>query len=268
MDEDGGEAELLSGVLSLSLTEAHGDPKTYERNVHETMAGFPDLRERRLKDYERIFTLVGADDTARTRRRKARGMEKARQPSKFNSSMILWRRGRTLRSQDRSGQIQECSHQCLVLIDELRELVDRLMAWLTLCLPANDHPLSVSHRRKLKQFKSRLRNEAKRLEGQRQGVTLAHSSHVKTIRSMFLTKDVADYNLAGWETAHHELLVMQVRLRQMTNRGEETKDSERCCRRPNGFDFLAGVTDWGSLTSKPRHATTTRMGRKLPNRYL
>lgn len=27
MDEDGGEAELLSGMLSLSLTEAHGDPK-------------------------------------------------------------------------------------------------------------------------------------------------------------------------------------------------------------------------------------------------
>lgn len=29
MDEDGGEAELLSGVLSLSLTEAHGDPKVW-----------------------------------------------------------------------------------------------------------------------------------------------------------------------------------------------------------------------------------------------
>ncbi|CAM9596496.1 unnamed protein product [Hapterophycus canaliculatus] len=83
------------------------------------------------------------------------------------------------------------------------------MAWLTLCLPANDHPLSVSHRRKLKQFKGRLRNEAKRLEGLRQGVTSAHSSRVKTIRSMFLTKNVANENLPAWETAHHELLVMQ-----------------------------------------------------------
>ncbi len=36
---------------------------------------------------------------------------------------------------------------------ELRELTDRLISWLTLCMPANNHPLSVSHRRKLKQFK-------------------------------------------------------------------------------------------------------------------
>lgn len=31
--------------------------------------------------------------------------------------------------------------------------MDRLISWLTMCLPANDHPLSVSHRRKLKLFK-------------------------------------------------------------------------------------------------------------------
>lgn len=36
---------------------------------------------------------------------------------------------------------------------ELRELLDRLVSWVTLCLPANDHPLSVSHRLKLKRFK-------------------------------------------------------------------------------------------------------------------
>ncbi|CAN0105549.1 unnamed protein product [Ectocarpus fasciculatus] len=193
MDEDGGEADLLSGVLSLSLTEAHGDPKTYERNVHETMAGFPDLREKRLADYESIFTLVGANDTARARRRKVLDFFMTHMKENLN----------------RAGQIQECSHQCLVLIDELRELMDRLISWLTMCLPANDHPLSVSHSRKLKLFKGRLRNEVKRLEGLRSGVTSAHSSRVHTIRSMFSTKDVAENNLLGWETAHHELLVMQ-----------------------------------------------------------
>eukprot|EP00752_Nemacystus_decipiens_P011968 g10609.t1 len=187
------EEEVLNGMLSMSLTEAHGDIKTYEKNVHDTLAGFPDMREKRLKDYERIFTLVSPDDTARTRRRKVLEFFTANMKENLN----------------RSGHIQECSHQCLVLIDELRELTDRLVCWLTLCLPANDHPLSVSHRRKLKQFKNRLKNETKKLEGLRAGVTHAHSARVNTIRSMFTTKDVSDNNLVGWEKAHHELLIMQ-----------------------------------------------------------
>eukprot|EP00903_Cladosiphon_okamuranus_P008223 g7916.t1 len=157
------------------------------------MAGFPDMRDKRLKDYERIFTLVDANDIARTRRRKVLEFFTANMKENLN----------------RSGHIQECSHQCLVLIDELRELMDRLMCWLTLCLPANDYPLSVSHRRKLKHFKNRLRNEVKKLEGLRAEVTSAHSSRVATIRLMFVTKEVSDNNIAGWETAHHELLVMQ-----------------------------------------------------------
>ncbi|CAN0541522.1 unnamed protein product [Ectocarpus sp. 12 AP-2014] len=36
------------------------------------MAGFPGRWEKRLEDYESIFTLVGANDTARARRRKVK----------------------------------------------------------------------------------------------------------------------------------------------------------------------------------------------------
>ncbi|CAM9459693.1 unnamed protein product [Pylaiella littoralis] len=188
MDEDGGEAELREGFLSLSLTEDHGDLKTYEKNVHETMARFPELRGKRLKDYESVFALVETDDTARTRRKKV---------TKFFMTNV------------NENLNREVSHQCLMLIDELRELLDRLVSWVTLCLPANDHPLSVSHRLKLKRFKSRLRTEMKRLEGDRAGVLVSCSSRAKTIRAMCVTKKVPVNNIPAWEAIHHEFLASQ-----------------------------------------------------------
>ncbi|CAM9273652.1 unnamed protein product [Ascophyllum nodosum] len=130
--------DILSlNLLSLSLTDAHGDLKTYEKNVHETMAGFPELRRKGLADFSSVFKLVDVKDSARARRRKVLAF--------FQANM-------TRENLHHASEVHESSHQCLILIDELRELMDRLISWMTMCLPANNHPLSVSHRQKLKLF--------------------------------------------------------------------------------------------------------------------
>ncbi|CAN0421776.1 unnamed protein product [Laminaria digitata] len=56
--------------------------------------------------------------------------------------------------------------------------MDRLISWITLCLPANEHSLSVSHRQKLKLFRSRLVSEAKRLERRREKVRVSHTGQI------------------------------------------------------------------------------------------
>eukprot|EP00904_Undaria_pinnatifida_P013154 jgi/Undpi1/896/HiC_scaffold_10.g04360.m1 len=165
-------AATVSKVDSLSLrmlqrslvTEA--DSKVYEKNLHDTMAEFPELRKQRRLDYYRVFKLMHENDNARERRRKV--------------CCVFFQ----------TGEIYEISHELLVLVDEFRELLDRLFSWCDLCLPANEQAFAESHRQKIQKFQVQIVQEMKRSNSAR-------------------SQEVNGNNLEAWEKAHHDLLTLQ-----------------------------------------------------------
>ncbi|CAM9757732.1 unnamed protein product, partial [Discosporangium mesarthrocarpum] len=165
-------------ILQRSLT-TEADSKVYEKNLHETMAEFPELRKQRLADFYRrvrmVFKLVDEKDNARERRRKVFDF--------FNSSI-------NRQNNFQTREIYEISHELLVLVDEFRELLDRLFSWCDLCLPANEQAFAESHRQKIQKFQVQIVQEMKRSNSAR-------------------SQDVDGGNLEAWEKAHHDLLTLQ-----------------------------------------------------------
>ncbi|CAN0072411.1 unnamed protein product [Ascophyllum nodosum] len=173
---------------------SEADSKVYEKNLHDTMAEFPELRKQRRRDYYRVFKLMNENDNARERRRKVFEF--------FNNSI-------NKQNNFQTGEIYEISHELLVLIDEFRELLDRLFSWCDLCLPANEQAFAESHRQKIQKFQVQIVQEMKRSNGARSQVNSHLSVRVETLRHMFSTKEVNGANLEAWEKAHHDLLTLQ-----------------------------------------------------------
>ena len=55
--------------LKRNLTQ-EADIKVYEKNIHETLQSFLNLRQCRAADFDKTFTLMSRDDHARERRSK------------------------------------------------------------------------------------------------------------------------------------------------------------------------------------------------------
>ncbi|CAM9666658.1 unnamed protein product [Chrysoparadoxa australica] len=158
------------------------------------MASFPELRRRRREEFYKAFHLVSEQDNARERRRKVFLF--------FNENI------------SRSNSFQTCemydiSQEVLVLVDEFRELLDRLFSWCDLCLPANDKAFAESGRMKIQKFQMQIVAEMKRSNSTRSTVNTHISQRVETLRQLFSTKEVLKENLEGWEKAHHDLLTLQ-----------------------------------------------------------
>lgn len=67
-------AAIMSVFAFITLSPPPHSPlpayKVYENNIHDMMKSFPQQRDRRKKDYERVLTLFGSDSHARDRRAK------------------------------------------------------------------------------------------------------------------------------------------------------------------------------------------------------
>ncbi|CBN74149.1 expressed unknown protein [Ectocarpus siliculosus] len=154
---------------------AETDSKVYEKNLHDTMAEFPELRKQRKIDYYRVFKLMDEKDNARERRRKVFEY--------FNGAI-------SRQNNFQTGEIYEVSRELLMLVDEFRELLDRLFSWCDLCLPGNDQAFAESHRQKIQKFQVQIVQEMKRSNSAR-------------------SQEVDGGNLEAWEKAHHDLLTSQ-----------------------------------------------------------
>ncbi|CAM9511580.1 unnamed protein product [Ectocarpus fasciculatus] len=173
---------------------AETDSKVYEKNLHDTMAEFPELRKQRKIDYYRVFKLMNEKDNARERRRKVFEY--------FNGAI-------SRQNNFQTGEIYEVSRELLMLVDEFRELLDRLFSWCDLCLPGNEQAFAESHRQKIQKFQVQIVQEMKRSNSARSQVNSQLSVRVETLRHMFSTKEVDGGNLEAWEKAHHDLLTSQ-----------------------------------------------------------
>ncbi|CAN0483980.1 unnamed protein product, partial [Ectocarpus sp. 8 AP-2014] len=89
-----------------------------------------------------------------------------------------------------TGEIYEVSRELLMLVDEFRELLDRLFSWCDLCLPGNEQAFAESHRQKIQKFQVQIVQEMKRSNSAR-------------------SQEVDGGNLEAWEKAHHDLLTSQ-----------------------------------------------------------
>ncbi|CAM9211260.1 unnamed protein product [Ectocarpus fasciculatus] len=152
---------------------AETDSKVYEKNLHDTMAEFPELRKQRKIDYYR--RLMNEKDNARERRRKVFEY--------FNGAI-------SRQNNFQTGEIYEVSRELLMLVDEFRELLDRLFSWCDLCLPGNEQAFAESHRQKIQKFQVQIVQEMKRSNSAR-------------------SQEVDGGNLEAWEKAHHDLLTSQ-----------------------------------------------------------
>ncbi|KAG5184825.1 hypothetical protein JKP88DRAFT_354345 [Tribonema minus] len=176
------------------LVSDEADAKVYEKNIHQTMTKFLDLRQSRKEEMYKVFKLISEKDHARERRQKV--FEHFRDNiSRVNSFQ--------------TGTVYEVTHEVLVFIDEFRELLDKLFSWCDLCLPANEQSFAESHRLKIQKFQMQIVNEMKRTNSARTQVNLHLTQRVETLRQLFTTKEVAAVNLEGWEKAHSELLTLQ-----------------------------------------------------------
>eukprot|EP00752_Nemacystus_decipiens_P011952 g10597.t1 len=184
---------LLLRMLQRSLG-AEADSKIYEKNLHDVMAEFPELRKQRKLDYYRVFKLMDEKDNARERRRKVFEY--------FNTAI-------TRQNNFQTAEVYEISRELLMLVDEFRELLDRLFSWCDLCLPANEQAFAESHRQKIQKFQVQIVQEMKRSNSARSQVNSQLSVRVETLRHMFSTKEVDGTNLEAWEKAHHDLLTSQ-----------------------------------------------------------
>jgi hypothetical protein len=106
----------------------------------QVMSRFPEICESRKKEFYQVFTLITAKDNARERRRRC-----------FNYFSTHMSEGNNFEA----GLVYEVSHELLVLVDEFRELLDRLFSWCDLCLPAQEQAFAESHRLKIQKFQVR-----------------------------------------------------------------------------------------------------------------
>ncbi|CAM9255081.1 unnamed protein product [Phaeothamnion confervicola] len=159
------------------------------------MSSFPEIRRRRRKDLYRVFKLLNEKDAARERRQKVVFDFFNQHVSRENSFQ--------------TGEIYHAAHELLVLVDEFRELLDRLFSWCDLCLPAQEQAFAESHRQKIQRFQTQLVAEMKRSNSARSQVTQLLSARVDTLRQLLSTKDIKPENLEAWEKAHHDLLTLQ-----------------------------------------------------------
>jgi hypothetical protein len=190
----------------------------YERYIHETMQDFNRVREQRLKDYKKIFTLLDLEDHARDRRNKVFAFfsksitkdnsfqtDEVRMISPFKNFWIALHL--TCVPARLTAKVYKVSQELLSVLDECREDLELVINWSDLCLPANEQSFAEAHRIKLQDFIDYLSSG---LGGVVQSINSINSQlekRAQTLQMLFSTKDVREEHLEGWLRVHRDLLV-------------------------------------------------------------
>eukprot|EP00611_Tribonema_gayanum_P016004 TRINITY_DN2793_c0_g1_i5.p1 TRINITY_DN2793_c0_g1~~TRINITY_DN2793_c0_g1_i5.p1 ORF type:complete len:245 (-),score=67.25 TRINITY_DN2793_c0_g1_i5:184-918(-) len=168
------------------------DIKVYERNIHETMQELPKLRDACEQDYTKRVTLFSTDDSAKDRRTKVFAF--------FDANI-------TEATSYQTDQVFKLSEEVLSVLDECRELLELLMNWCDLCLPANETAFAEALRIKIQDFQEYLSGGVTGLANSTNEVNLQLEKRARTLQLLFTTKDVLPENREGWVKAHRDLLV-------------------------------------------------------------
>ncbi|CAM9639451.1 unnamed protein product [Chrysoparadoxa australica] len=166
--------------------------KCYEKNIHETMQGFPELRRNREANYYAAFSLLTKDMHARDRRKVVF--------EHFEKSI-------NRENEFQCDENYKVSQELMSVLDEARELLELLVNWCDLCLPANEQSFAEAHRLKVQDFQDYLSSGLSAVLNGLNEINQSIEKRAHTLGKLFYTKDVLPINHGGWEKAYRQLLV-------------------------------------------------------------